>query len=78
LNQLGIKTIRNNQWKSTNISYLLNWKTEIIFHKPQAGIAGNENLKFIFRANWNLEILFTPIIFSKFYQEFYQVNSCKK
>ena len=24
LNQLGIKTIRNNQWKSTNISYLLN------------------------------------------------------
>jgi hypothetical protein len=32
LNQLGIKTIRNNQWKSTNISYLLNWKTEIIFH----------------------------------------------
>ena len=24
LNLLGIKTIRNNQWKSTNISYLLN------------------------------------------------------
>jgi DNA invertase Pin-like site-specific DNA recombinase len=24
LNQLGIKTIRNNQWKSTNVSYLLN------------------------------------------------------
>lgn len=24
LNQLGIKTIRNAQWKSTNISYLLN------------------------------------------------------
>jgi DNA invertase Pin-like site-specific DNA recombinase len=24
LNQLGIKTIRNNQWKPTNISYLLN------------------------------------------------------
>ena len=51
---------------------------EIIFHKPQAGIAGNENLKFIFRANWNFEILLTPIIFSKFYQEFYQVNSGKK
>jgi hypothetical protein len=32
LNQLGIKTIRNNQWKPTNISYLLNWKTEISFH----------------------------------------------
>jgi hypothetical protein len=30
------------------------------------------------RANWNLEILFTPIIFSTFYQELYQVNSCKK
>jgi hypothetical protein len=78
LNQLGIKTIRNNQWKSTNISYLLNWKTEIIFNKPQASIEKNEDVEFILRANWNLEILFTPIIFSTFYQEFYQVNSCKK